>query len=189
MWKFNGKSSPLLAYKKCYNSAFLPREISIARSPTIPPNTLSRDQLNQDVRENSSAQGSKRFLFTAFVLLCAPLLFFSTLVLFCSLWWWCGKDEQLYVQMHWGRTNQQILFSLKFINPKYKLLKTPPSRDEKRQSKRAKEGIKRERKDETFRFVWAGLEAHLLYNQQTHGESHSFFGSLRRSLRKYYSCV
>jgi hypothetical protein len=123
------------------------------------------------------------------VLLCAPLLFFSTLVLFCSLWWWCGKDEQLYVQMHWGRTNQQILFSLKFINPKYKLLKTPPSRDEKRQSKRAKEGIKRERKDETFRFVWAGLEAHLLYNQQTHGESHSFFGSLRRSLRKYYSCV
>ena len=65
---------------------------------------------------------------------------------------------------------------------------TPAGRDA---TASAKEGIKRERNDETFlRFVLRGLRRIYIHNQQTHSQSRYFFGSLRRLrrsfLRKYY---
>ena len=135
MWKFNGKSSSLLAYKKCYNSAFLPREISIARSPTIPPNTLSRDQWNQDVRENSSARGSKRFLFT-------PLSWFyvrhfsSRRVVLFSLMMMRQRTNSYMYKMYWRKTSKKFSFASNSKNPKYLRFETPPWKTQSKEQKR-----------------------------------------------------
>jgi len=72
---------------------------------------------------------------------------------FCSLWWWCAKNEQLCTKCIEGRTNKKFSsFASKFKNPKYLRFETPPWKTLTEQ--RVKEGIKkRGRKDETFRFV------------------------------------
>ena len=185
MWKFNGKSSSLLAYKKCYNSAFLPREISIARSPTIPPNTLSRDQWNQDVRENSSARGSKRFLF-------APLSWFyvrhfsSRRVVLFSLMMMRKERTVICTKCIEGRTNKKFSsFASKFKNPKYlRFWNSSVKNIDRAKSTRGDKKKREKGRDFSVRLqVWRRI---YIRNQRTRGQSDSFFGSLRRSLRKYF---
>ena len=108
-WLIKSAPIPLFCLEK-FRSRALPQFLR----------TLSRDQLNQDVRENSSARGSKRFLFTAFVILCAPLLFSTRgFVLFDD----DAQRTNSYMYKMYEGTNKKFSLAQKFINPKYQLFK------------------------------------------------------------------